>query len=142
MDAALGISQLKKDGFRMGKGRSAILEVFEQAKKPLSAPEILALLFKKQVQINKTTVYRELEFLKNKNLIRQVPVSSNTEYYESALQNHHHHLVCESCSMMVEIETSELEKNIQNLTSTVAKNKQFTIESHALEFFGKCANCS
>lgn len=142
MDSVVGISKLKEQGFRIGKGRSALLQVFETATKPLSALEIRALLSTKQVHINKTTVYRELEFLKKQDLIREVPVSSSAIYYESALQDHHHHLVCGNCSMIVEVETNELEEHITKLEDSVAKNKHFTVESHALEFFGRCANCS
>jgi len=142
MDTPSGLTRLKKDGYRIGKGRGAILQVFELATKPLNASEILELLSSKQIRLNKTTVYRELEFLKDRNLIREVPVSSNALYYESAMQEHHHHLVCENCESIVEVEANELEENIKKLTSTVAKNKQFVILNHSLEFFGTCANCT
>ena len=142
MNTSSGATRLKEGGYRMGKGRGAILQVFEEATKPLNATEILSLLSSKNVNLNKTTVYRELEFLKNQHLVREVPVSSNTVYYESALQGHHHHLVCENCSMIIEVETNELEENIKKLSKSVAQNEQFLIGRHALEFFGTCANCS
>lgn len=141
MDSAIGIARLKKQGFRLGKGRNALLFLFEAATKPLSASEILELLLKKQVNINKTTVYRELEFLKDQGLIREVPVSSNTVFYESAMQDHHHHLVCANCNSIVEVKTQELEESIDKLAKYLAKNNKFAIENHTLEFFGTCANC-
>lgn len=142
MDASTGISQLKKGGFRIGRGRNAILSVFEKASKPLAALEILSLLSKEHILLNKTTVYRELEFLKEQKLIREVPVSTMAVYYESAMQDHHHHLVCENCNTIVEVQTHELEENIDKLTQFVAKNNHFAIQNHSLEFFGTCANCS
>ncbi len=135
------VSQLKEKGHRISRGRKAILEVFHTTDKPLTAIEILKQLDDQGVQVNKTTVYRELAFLTGEALLREVPVSSNTVYYESALQHHHHHLVCNSCSTIIEVDAAILEKDVEELTRMVRKDNGFTIKEHALEFFGTCISC-
>ncbi|KKR72638.1 MAG: hypothetical protein UU14_C0003G0001, partial [Candidatus Roizmanbacteria bacterium GW2011_GWB1_40_7] len=60
------IKRLREDGFRIGRVRKNIVELFENSTKPISAQDIVELLFHKNISANKTTVYRELDFLREK----------------------------------------------------------------------------
>lgn len=141
MVAEEAIQLLKNRKYRMSRGRKGILEVFEQANQPLTTFEVLSFLQKKNIMVDKTTVYRELQFLKEQNLLQEVPVSSNTVYYESALQNHHHHIICENCNTIAEVDTGKVEDDIQQLSQRIQARNGFIIKNHALEFFGRCTNC-
>ena len=54
------LADLKSKGFRITKARAAILELLEKSNAPISADEIVVSL-----GVNKSTVYRELDFLKS-----------------------------------------------------------------------------
>src|ERR1700736_5566735 len=52
-------------------------------------------------------------------------------------EGHHHHLLCSSCNTVVPVDASGIESEIQKL----AKRLQFRVDTHMLEFAGRCANC-
>jgi Fur family transcriptional regulator, ferric uptake regulator len=48
--------------------------------------------------------------------------------------DHHHHLICESCGGVSEVERSPLDLRHQ-------RGVDFEISSHTLEIYGRCADC-
>jgi Fe2+ or Zn2+ uptake regulation protein len=52
-------------------------------------------------------------------------------------EGHHHHLLCSSCNAVVPVDASVIESEIQKL----ARRLQFRVDTHMLEFAGRCANC-
>ena len=50
---------------------------------------------------------------------------------------HHHHLVCSDCGCVVDFTSSDVE----HLQNRLASETGFKIESHTVEFIGRCARC-
>lgn len=141
MNATGTLKQLRTRGFRIGRVRREIITLFSTAKKPLSAQNIIALLEEKGIPSNKTTIYRELDFLLEQKLIHELFLTSSIRHFESSDQDHHHHLVCEACDTISPIEDHSLEKRLSTLEQQVYDSKKFNIKHHTLEFFGTCKQC-
>jgi len=124
--------------FRITPARRGLIQIFSETKNPLSVSEIKSLLALKGININKTTVYRELSFLLQSNLIQEVYLDARKVFYESCSLGHHHHFVCKNCG---ELEDVFLGKELKDLEKKLEKEKGFKIKKHSLEFFGLCANC-
>lgn len=137
MNFDLTISQLKDKGFRITRTRKELIVIFSSATKPLSAKEILVLLKKRGLKVNRTTIYRELRFLLNNRQILEVYIHHGETSYESSQLPHHHHLVCEGCGKIINV-TNCL---VKNLESEIYKSKKFRVKTHILEFYGMCDNC-
>ena len=131
------ISKLKREGFRSTKIREAILFLFCLSKKPLSCQDIQKHLDKKSINANKTTVYRELGFLKTKNIIEEFQLDDGVKRYEIS-SNHHHHAICVKCR---KIDCIELKQELKSQEAQIQKNNKFKIISHSLEFYGLCRKC-
>lgn len=129
---------LKEKGFRYSKTRKAILDLLMKSPKPLSSPDLQVLLLKKKMAVNKTTIYRELAFLGEQGIIREIQFDDATKRYEIMPDNHHHHVVCINCE---KIEDIELERDLDVEEKTIAKNKNFKVLNHSLEFYGICGKC-
>jgi Fe2+ or Zn2+ uptake regulation protein len=71
-------------------------------------------------------------------VINEIEFGDGKKRYEliSSHSYHHHHLVCNSCGIIEEV---EFEENI--LLAQVNRKSNFKIERHQLEFFGLCPNC-
>ncbi len=132
---------LKHNGARLTKTRLAVLEIFSHENQPLSVAEILVSLKKQGILVNKTTVYREMEFLLEKGIISAVFLDEKHTKYELNL-GHHHHLVCRDCGNIEEIEMKEIEDLFVLIEKKLKKKMKFTNISHNLEFFGLCEKCS
>ncbi len=132
------ISKLRLGGHRITPIRSRIIDLFIKAQSPISATDLIESFKKSDAKVNKTTIYRELDFLVSENLIRSIEFGEGRKRYELASDSHHHHLVCLKCK---KIEDVDLKTDLSDEELIIEKNTGFKIESHSLEFFGYCKNC-
>ncbi len=132
------LKQLKERGYRATKARKALLDIFAESRAPLSASDILARLKQKKIPADKTTVYRETEFLRSQKIIQPVQFSDRKKRYEPAAGGHHHHAVCTKCD---KVEDIVIEKDAHALEQGIEKTNDFLVLAHSLEFYGLCAKC-
>ncbi len=135
------IAQLQDSGDRITPAREAIVAIFTKSLAPLSVEAIRKSLLKRKLSVNKTTVYREIEFLLGRGLIRSVHLDDSLKFYELVADSHHHHVVCTNCAKFVDVETEGIEEYLAKLEKKLAKKINFSAVRHSLEFFGECANC-
>lgn len=135
------IARLQDSGNRITPARGAIVDIFTSSDRPLSVESIRVALTKQKLAVNKTTVYREIEFLLGHDLIRPVNLDSSIKYYEVVTNSHHHHVVCTNCAKFVDVETEGIEEYLEKLEKKLAKKINFKSVRHSLEFFGECINC-
>ncbi|MBF0487077.1 MAG: transcriptional repressor [Nitrospirae bacterium] len=134
------LEALKDKGFRLTKIRKLIIDVFfSNADAPISAPELRTHLLALDVKANKTTIYRELDFLSAQGIIVEINAGDGKKRYELDRFGHHHHILCLRCSAVecVAIEDCALEEQLSRVDL-----KNFKVTGHALNFFGICAGCS
>lgn len=132
------INLLKQHGSRLTKARKQLLNILEDSKLPLTQAEIGKQLAKRRTAVNKTTIYRELDYFKSQNLVREVDFGDGKKRYEINSGGHHHHLVCTNCKQIDDI---AMENDLTEMEKKIKKLKAFKITNHSLEFFGVCANC-
>lgn len=71
-------------------------------------------------------------------LARSVDLGDGTLRYEQKLGHEHHdHLVCEWCSIHVEVVDPVIEK----LQKDLAKKHGFRLSGHKMVLYGLCADC-
>lgn len=130
------ISQkLRQQGYRFTSQREQILEALSNH--PQSVEEILAALKHKGAKADKVTIYRTLDRFTDLGIVSKTQFRDKTAKYELLNEtDHHHHLVCDNCGSVKDIELKE-----QALIKQVTKGSDFQVKSHSLEFFGLCANC-
>jgi Fe2+ or Zn2+ uptake regulation protein len=135
------IEALRTKGFRITKIRHAMIECLVGASQPISAPQLLERVAQKHPSVNKTTIYRELDFLADNKILSEIDILDGMKRYEILHPNHHHHhLVCTSCRDIQCVEVPH--HDLHALEGTIQKTHKFTVQSHVLEFFGLCAKCS
>lgn len=131
------LAEITQRGHRLTKARRGILKLLWQKQKPVAASDIQALLEQGGMVVNKTTVYRELEFLECEKYIDEVRLKDGRRYYEIVMA-HHHHVICVKCNSVDDVVLqSELGKEEQR----IEREMKFKILHHSLEFFGVCALC-
>lgn len=129
------IVEMKKRGYRITKPRLEILKSLTSH--PLSAQEIFEVLQKKSVHLDLASVYRTLELLVNMSLVYVIDLGEDKRRYELAdPKNHHHHIICNTCGTIEDIQIQET-----HFLKEVYAKSTFKIDHHHLEFFGICNNC-
>jgi Fur family transcriptional regulator, ferric uptake regulator len=132
------ITQLKAGGHRLTTARKAIIGIFEANHKPISAEEINVELTAKNININKSTLYREIDFLITQNLLKPIQLQEKTKRYELVHLHHHHHLICQVCK---KIEDFELDDCISGTLKQISQAHTFMVNDHILDLYGICENC-
>jgi len=133
------LEKLKSAGNRMTQVRRAMVEILCRHKGPISAAELITSLKRRSLTVNKTTVYRELHFLLEKRIVREVDLLEGMKRYEILDESdHHHHMICLKCRS---IQCIEMGHDLDEIESQILKNHDFKVLSHTLEFVGLCGRC-
>lgn len=129
---------LRAAGYRATPGRIRLLDLLAQEKKPLTVAEIQKKLKGAQDVV---TLYRSLEALATSNILQRSEFGHGHAHYEFVEKGkHHHHIVCTKCETVEDFSDASFE---EALVHAAGKAKSFkSINSHSLELFGLCANCS
>jgi Fe2+ or Zn2+ uptake regulation protein len=129
--------QTKLAGCRTTKTRTAILAILSNTQ-PVSAVAIKERLARHNILVNKTTVYRELEFLQSRKVISEVVFQDGVKRYELVPEEHGHHVICLSCH---KVERVSLANDLEVQEKKIARQLNFKILNHSLEFYGLCQGC-
>ncbi len=128
---------LNDSGLKKTTSRLAIIDILEKQKIPADVPTILKELRLKKILTNQVTVYRILNNFLEKGIINRIELHEGKFRFELARRKHHHHLVCQNCGKIEDVEDSL----IQKLEKQITMKKKFMVKDHSLEFFGLCASC-
>jgi Fe2+ or Zn2+ uptake regulation protein len=138
MEKALLLVRLKDSGCRITRTRRAALEVLTGSRVLLSADDLRQALAGSGLKVNKTTVYRELSFLKGRGILHEIHFGDGTVRYRICPDTHHHHVICLNCKRA---EAVALGGALEELEAEIGRSKGFRVLHHSLEFFGLCPDC-
>lgn len=124
---------------RMTRQAALVDEVLAASTEFRTAQDVYAQLRGAGARIGQTTVYRHLQLLAEQGDVDVIRTPGGESAYRScAGTEHHHHLICRSCSRTVELAGPEVEEWLARVTAKAG----FTDVSHTLEIVGTCAGCS
>jgi Fur family ferric uptake transcriptional regulator len=133
----MAISGVGQNG-RTTRQRTAVATLLDELEDFRSAQEIHDLLKERGEQVGLTTVYRSLQLLADAREIDVLRTDDGETAYRRCTSGHHHHLVCRSCGLTVEVDGPAVER----WANKVAGDNKFTDISHTIEIFGTCADCT
>lgn len=135
LDVILG--DIKTKGYKLTPVRKVLIEVLLKSSTPLSINDLILQLTPNKLRPNKTTIYREIKFLKDLNLLEEVDFGDGKKMYEVS-KNHHHHIRCIQCKTIKDV---LMESDLNSEEQKILKKMGFKPVGHSLEFFGLCSNC-
>lgn len=134
----VGQRLLAEKKIRQTRSRGAVLSFLLEAEAPVSVPEMMQSLAEFGERFNKTTLYRELDFLVEQGIVAKAIVFASCQYYE-IVREHHHHVVCTHCG---DIQDIAAEENFRSAERELLRKRGFQVRGHSLEFFGRCRSCA
>lgn len=132
------IKALRDAGFRMTKARTAIIAELTESEVPLSADDLRQRLEERGVSADRSTVYREISFLREQSLIHEIPLGDGKLRYKACPSGDHHHIICTGCSRT---DAVPLEQGFANYGSRIARSRDFQLTRRSFELFGLCSAC-
>jgi Fur family transcriptional regulator, ferric uptake regulator len=129
-------------GHKRGGARSALLELLSAQECALTALEIEDALRARGAQrsVSRASVYRILDELEQLGLVQRVETGQSMVRYERVCghDEHHHHLVCDGCGLVMPFSDADLERAIGALSERVP----LTVSDHEIVLRGSCQDCS
>lgn len=131
------LAALQARGFRRTRARQAILAALAASSRHLKVAELHRRARELDSGVSLASVYRTMDLLGQLGLVAAIPTGHRHRHYAPCRAGHGHHLVCSGCGHVVEF----TDCRIEGLARRLARRARFRIESHALEFFGRCQQC-
>ncbi|MBE9487492.1 MAG: transcriptional repressor [Desulfuromonadales bacterium] len=129
---------LSQKGLKSTSQRKLILETFLESESHYSTEELYLKLRKEHPRIGYATVHRTLKLFAECGIAAERNFGDGQTRFESVhADEHHDHLVCTNCGLIIEFE----DQKIEELQKLVASQHNFKIENHRLELYGLCEDC-
>ena len=85
-------------------------------------------------EVGLVTVYRALDLFGELGIVRRLNLGDGARY--ELAEDHHHHMICESCGDISEFEECPLDQKLLPVG-----RPGFEVHAHSIEVYGRCAGC-
>jgi Fur family ferric uptake transcriptional regulator len=127
LGAAIG--KMRGGGYKATPQRVAVLRALAEEQHQ-SLEEVRA----RCPEVGLVTVYRALGLFGELGIVRRLDLGDGARY--ELAEDHHHHLICESCGVISEFEECPLDSELLPVG-----NFGFEVRAHSIEVYGRCAGC-
>ena len=142
MNAADFKEKLKEKGCKLTMQRRSVLDVLlEHSNDHLSTEEIYDKVKENFPEIGLATVYRTVQLFEEMGIVDRLNFDDGCSRFELASEDtvhHHHHLICEQCNKVSEVENDLLD----DIEKEIESKYNFKIHDHNVMFYGICKDCA
>lgn len=124
-------------GLRPTRQRLAVLRALAARAGLVTAQDLHAELRAERNAPGLATVYRTLAALAEAGEVDTFRRDGELAF-RLCRDGHHHHLVCDSCGSVQEIDGAEVEAWVMR----VARRRSFEVRSHTADIYGRCNACT
>ena len=132
---------LKEKGYKLTPQRRAIVDmIIEKEGEHLTAEEIYDEVKRVCPDIGLATVYRTVLLLEEIGIVSKLELNDGCSRYEiihSDEHHRHHHLICDKCKKVYEVQDDLLDELEERIETAYG----FKILDHSVKFFGICTEC-
>jgi len=127
---------LRQHGLHVTAQRLAVLRAVSD--RPHSTAEDIYNVVRAEIgAISHQAVYDALAALTDKGLFRRIQPAGSSARYENRVGDNHHHLVCRTCSRMVDIDCAVGDTPCL----TASDDSGYEIDEAEVTYWGRCPDC-
>lgn len=131
------IERFRHLGLRVTPQRLLVLEALATSGGHMTADAILRWTAERYPAINLATIYRTLDLLTSVGLVTQTDLGGGASEFEIVGDTLHHHLVCEQCGAVTEVDDALLVPMRERLL----RDYGFRASARHIGLFGVCKAC-
>lgn len=128
---------LRAAALRVTRPRRAVLTVVH-AHPHADTDTITGLVRGELPGVSHQAVYDVLRALTSARLVRRIEPAGSPARYEARVGDNHHHLVCRSCGVIVDVDCAVGSAPCLS----AADDRGFTIDEAEVTYWGRCPSCS
>jgi Fe2+ or Zn2+ uptake regulation protein len=127
---------LRRHGLQVTAQRLAVLRAVSD--RPHSTADDIDKVVRAEIgAISRQAVYDALAALTNKGLLRRIQPAGSPARYEDRVGDNHHHLICRTCSRMVDVDCAVG----YTPCLTAADDSDYEIDEAEVVYWGRCPEC-
>ena len=127
---------LREHGLQVTAQRVAVLRAVSE--QPHSTTDDIDKAVRAEIgAVSRQAVYDALSILTDKGLVRRIQPAGSLARYESRVGDNHHHLICRSCSRMVDVDCAVGDAPCL----TAADHSGYEIDEAEVIYWGRCPEC-
>jgi len=131
------VAALRKHGYKLTPQRRVVIQAIASSRGHVTPITIYDKVHRDHPNIGLVTIYRTLDILAKLKLVCELHAGGSCRSYTISAPGQHHHLICSNCGMVIDFIGYDLSQVEQELSQETG----FEIESHPLEFLGRCRDC-
>lgn len=128
---------LREAALRVTRPRVAVLSAVH-AHPHADTDSIIRAVRRELPEVSHQAVYDVLRALTAAGLVRRIQPSGSVARYESRVGDNHHHMVCRSCGLIVDVDCAVGEAPCL----TASDDHGFTVDEAEVIYWGQCPDCS
>ena len=128
---------LRRHGMQVTAQRLAVLRAVSE-RPHTTADDIYNLVRVEIGAISRQAVYDALATLTDKGLLRRIQPAGSSARYENRVDDNHHHLICRTCSRMVDVDCAVGETPCL----TAADDAGYEVDEAEVIYWGRCPECA
>ena len=129
-------NELRRRGLRATPQRVAVISLFRPGEH-LTADDIALRVQAVLSQIDRSTVYRTLQSLRDVGLLSETDLGGGIRQYELMSSEPHHHLICNVCGHVETIDDHATD----SLRAEIVARTGFLLDIGHLALWGTCTHC-
>jgi Fur family ferric uptake transcriptional regulator len=132
------VDALGAAGYRLTEPRRLVAELVEARTGHFTANDLIADAQEQELGIGRATIFRALDLFTELEVLERIDLPSGDHAYVPCLPtHHHHHVICQRCGKVTEVEDLGLGAALR----AMERNSGWRVERHRLELYGCCPEC-
>jgi Fur family peroxide stress response transcriptional regulator len=131
------IQKLRDNGHKITPQRMAIVKILAKSDGHPSVEDIHSQIKQDFPTMSLATVYRNIVLIKSLGEVLELGFPDGSNRYDGNKPTPHPHVICIKCRKIVDPDLDSLDE----MTKEVARETDFKILNHRMDFFGICSNC-
>jgi Fur family transcriptional regulator, stress-responsive regulator len=129
-------ARLRRHGLQVTAQRLGVLRVVSE--RPHSTADDIYTVVRAEIgAISRQAVYDALAVLGDKGLLRRIQPAGSPARYEDRVGDNHHHLICRTCSRMVDVDCAVGDTPCL----TAADDSGYEVDEAEVIYWGRCPEC-
>lgn len=132
------VDALGAAGYRLTEPRRVVAELIAERAGHFTANDLIAEAQERNLGIGRATIFRALDLFTELEMLERIDLPNGDHAYVPCLPGyHHHHVICQSCARVTEVEDLGLGEAIADME----RETGWVVQKHRLELYGLCPEC-
>ena len=121
-------------GYRLTRPRRAVAGLVAARDGHFTAANLVEEADRRGLGVGRATIFRSLDLLTELGLLERIDLPSGEHAYVACEPEHHHHIVCEVCGRVADVDDSGL----ASACEAIQRDTGWIVRNHRLELYGRC----